>query len=220
MAAVSDLYVEWPEATISIATTKKPLGLAYWASNVWDHSKLGSDGKIWRSTKFSCLAMLESGGHDIHPDQVELVMAMATGNSIYASEALLQDPSLPDHSGVSAFEGIRRIIGNVGYPGVVLLTPPPTPRVLQVDETRGRFVQADQFDGMLRDLFTQTSLHLKFTEFKVPLASARGAVDADVVLREAIISVMRVSKTRRRQMYGATPRDDSRGATQDYNHVG
>ncbi|KAF4954433.1 hypothetical protein FSARC_12137 [Fusarium sarcochroum] len=189
MAAISDLYAGWPEATISIATTKKPLGHAYWTSNVWNHSKLGADCKLWRSTKFSCLAMLESGGHDIHPDQVKLVLAMATGNSIYTSEALLQDPSLPDNSGVSTFTGIRRIIGNVGHPGVVLLTPPPIPRVLQVDETKGRFVQAGQFDGTLRNLFTQTSMHLKFTEFKVPLASARGAVDADVVLREALISV-------------------------------
>ncbi|KAF4495955.1 hypothetical protein FAGAP_7889, partial [Fusarium agapanthi] len=189
MAAVSNLYAEWPEAIISVATTKKPLGSSYWASNVWNHSMLGLDGKLWRSTKFSCLTMLESGGHDIHPDQINLVIAMATGNSIYASEALLQDPSLPDNSSLSAFQGIRRLTGNVGYPGVVLLIPPPMPRVLQVDETRGRFVQAYPFDGTLHNSFAQTSIHLKFTEFVVPLASARGAVDADVVLREALISV-------------------------------
>ncbi|KAF5983481.1 hypothetical protein FCOIX_3212 [Fusarium coicis] len=89
MAAVSDLYAKWPEAIISVAATKKPLGSSYWASNIWNHSNIGLDGKLWRSTKFSCLTMLESGGHDIHPDQINLVMAMATGNSIYASEVLL-----------------------------------------------------------------------------------------------------------------------------------
>ncbi|KAF5663486.1 hypothetical protein FCIRC_11132 [Fusarium circinatum] len=189
MAAVSDLYAEWSEAIISVATTKKPLGSSYWASNIWNNSTLSLDGKLWRSTKFSCLTMLESGGHDIHPDQINLVIAMATGNSIYASEALLQDPSLPDNSGLPYFRGIRRLTGNVGYPGVVLLIPPPMPRVLQVDKTRGRFVQAYPFDGTLQNSFAQTSIHLKFTEFVVPLASARGAVDADVVLREALISV-------------------------------
>ncbi|KAL5083334.1 hypothetical protein Trisim1_001785 [Trichoderma cf. simile WF8] len=188
VSAISDLYSDWSGATISISITKRPIGCAYWASNIWKQTGIGK-GKFWRATKFSCLAMLESGGCDIHPDQVELVMAMATGNSIYTSEALLQDPILQDHSGESAFKGIRRIHGNLGYPGIVMLIPPPTPRILQVDPTRGRFVQAASFDGRPGNSFTETSLHLKLTDYKFPLASARGAVDADVVMREALISV-------------------------------
>ncbi|KAI8962600.1 hypothetical protein F5Y11DRAFT_322112 [Daldinia sp. FL1419] len=100
--------------------------------------KIGGSLDVWRAIKFSCLAMLESGGHDIYPDRVKLVMVIITGSSIYASEAILQDPTLLDRSGFVEFLGIQRIVGNVGHPGIVMLIPPPTPRVLQLDPTRGR----------------------------------------------------------------------------------
>lgn len=187
-SAISDLYSDWPGATMSIGITKQPIGRAYWAANAFDQTERKEEA-FWRAIKFSCLAMLESGGCDLHPDQVEHVMAMATGNSIYTSEALLQDPALQDHSGQPAFKGIRRIHGNLGYPGVVMLIPPPVPRILQANSMRGRFVQAASFDGQAKNSFTQTSLHLKLTDYKIPLASGRGAVDADIVMREALISV-------------------------------
>ncbi|EHK40690.1 hypothetical protein TRIATDRAFT_320993 [Trichoderma atroviride IMI 206040] len=188
ISAISDLYSDWPGATMSIGITKQPIGRANWATNVFDQTEREEE-KFWRAIKFSCLAMLESGGCDLHPDQVKHVMAMATGNSIYTSEALLQDPALQDHSGKPPFKGIRRIHGNLGYPGVVMLIPPPVPRVLQANSMRGRFVQAASFDGQPKNSFTQTSLHLKLTDYKVPLANARGAVDADIVMREALMSV-------------------------------
>ncbi|KAK1250535.1 hypothetical protein MKX08_010538 [Trichoderma sp. CBMAI-0020] len=188
VSAISDLYSDWPGATMSIGITKQPIGRAYWAANAFDQTERKEE-KFWRAVKFSCLAMLESGGCDLHPDQVEHVMAIATGNSIYASETLLQDPALQDHSGKPAFKGIRRIHGNLGNPGVVMLIPPPVPRVLQANSMRGRFVQVASFDGQPKDSFTQTSLHLKLTDYKFPLANARGAVDADIVMREALISV-------------------------------
>ncbi|KAI5459036.1 hypothetical protein BGZ63DRAFT_465761 [Mariannaea sp. PMI_226] len=189
MSAVTDLYREWPEATISISITKEAIGTAEWASYVWDNVDKLCDSKTCRSVKFACIAMLESGGYDIHPRQTELVMAIATGSSIYASEALLQDPVAPDKSGLPAFKGIRRIFGNLGHAGVVMLIPPPTPRKAQLDQMRNRMHQGLVFDGCLMDDFSETSLHLKFTEFNVPLASGPGAVDADVVMREALISV-------------------------------
>ncbi|KAI1408435.1 hypothetical protein F5Y13DRAFT_204797 [Hypoxylon sp. FL1857] len=187
VSAISDLY-DWPEATISIGITRQPLGSALWTDNVWNHSMIGGNANFWRSTKFSCLAMLESGGHDIRPDQVELVMAMVTGNSIYASEALLQDPIESDCSSLPQFKGIRRLTGNVGHAGIVMLVPPPTPRVLQQDTT-WRLDKVNTFDGQLQSPFKQTSLHLKLTEYKIPLAGARSAIDPDVVIREALISV-------------------------------
>ncbi|KAM0459599.1 hypothetical protein ACHAPV_005312 [Trichoderma viride] len=171
VSAISDLYSDWPGATMSIGITKQPIGHAYWAANAFDQTER-TEEKFWRAIKFSCLAMLESGGCDLHPDQVEHVMAMATGNSIYTSEALLQDPALQDRSGKPAFKGIRRIHGNLGYPGVVMLIPPPVPRMLQANSMRGRFVQAASFDGQPKDSFTQASLHLKLTDFKIP--DARG----------------------------------------------
>ncbi|KAL6908296.1 hypothetical protein GGI43DRAFT_137146 [Trichoderma evansii] len=108
---------------------------------------------------------------------------------LFILQKLLQDPALEDNSSKSAFKGIRRIHGNLGYPGVVMLIPPPVPRILQASPMRRRFLQAASFDGQPGNSFTQTSLHLKLTDYKFPLASGRGAVDADIVMREALISV-------------------------------
>lgn len=78
VSAISDLYSDWPGATMSIGITKQPIGRAYWAANAFDQTERKEE-KFWRAIKFSCLAMLESGGCDLHADQVEHVMAMALG---------------------------------------------------------------------------------------------------------------------------------------------
>ncbi|KAI1169835.1 hypothetical protein F4777DRAFT_162614 [Nemania sp. FL0916] len=186
LADISRLYRNWPEATILIGITRRPLALAHWASRL--------EGKVTsrsfhRSTNFACLAMLESGGHNLHPDQLELVMAVAAGNSIYAAESLLQDPSGGDKSNDERFDGIRRIVGSVGHPGVVLLISPPEPRTLELDANKGRFTCITRFDGVLKSTFEETSLHLRLTGLKIPLALAPGAIDADVLFHEAIVSV-------------------------------
>jgi hypothetical protein len=77
--------------------------------------------------------MLETGVHDLHPDQLESVFAMSSGNSIYVAESLLQDPSSPDQSSQPKFQGIRRILGNLDRPTKVMLVPPQAPRVREPD---------------------------------------------------------------------------------------
>ncbi|KAM7213524.1 hypothetical protein V8F06_011079 [Rhypophila decipiens] len=179
MCAISELYRDWPGATISIGVTKKPLGLAHWAaslentrsrplkSRLTPTRELGLTPTFHRFIKFSCLIMLESGGHSIHPDQLELVMALAAGNSIYTSECLVQDPFIEDQSGKRSFRGIKRILGSLGHPGVVLLIPPSAPLAMEVESGLSRFSQAETFDG----------------------TPSPGAIDADVVMREALVSV-------------------------------
>lgn len=203
IAAISELYQHWTGATIKISVTKSPIGAARWAQNLTGetfdlssklagpehyHTKL-SISKMYRATKFACIIMLESGGIDLHPDQLELVMGIATGNSIYAAEYLLQDPTLEDRSGKSSFTGIQRIIGSLGEPGIVCLVPPQTTKRIQLDDTRHRLIRQDVFDGKLTDRFDQSSLHLSLTAWNLKLAVAQGSIDADVSLREALISV-------------------------------
>ncbi|KAF2115886.1 hypothetical protein BDV96DRAFT_520274 [Lophiotrema nucula] len=190
LAVISELYCDWPEATIPISITKQPLGRAYWTTLLGkENQNSAASPHVLRSIKFSCLAMLESGGHDIHPSQLEQVMALAAGNSIFAAEALLQDPLQEDRSGQPGFRGIQRVVGSLGYPGVVMLVPPPSPMVYSVDSCTRGLLQAENFDGKSRDFFGNTSLHLRFTKLAIPLASAKGAIDADVVMREALIQV-------------------------------
>ncbi|CZR51179.1 uncharacterized protein PAC_01054 [Phialocephala subalpina] len=114
---------------------------------------------------------------------------MASGNSIFVAEALLQDPSKQDRSDLPSFTGIRRILGTLDRPGIVMLVPPQAPRVREPGLRSWKFVHQAAFDGYLKDSFQQTSLHLTFTEYKIPLAVAPGAVDAEVLILEALIPV-------------------------------
>ncbi|GKT61446.1 hypothetical protein ColTof3_08785 [Colletotrichum tofieldiae] len=149
----------------------------------------GADHRFHRSAKFSCLAFMEYGNHDIHLGQVEHVMALATGNSIYAAEYLLQDPYKSDKSATASMHGICRILGNIGYPGIVMLVPPPEPLSLKLGSSIGRHVSADRFSGDATDRFRTTSMHLRCTDFTIRVAGAQGAVDGDVVIREALVQV-------------------------------
>lgn len=199
---ITYLYNEWPGATVSIDVTKTAIGAAHWAKAMFiegrakdgqqsakRHPDMDPQATVFRSAKFACIAMMESGIQDLYPSSLKSVMAMASGNSIYVAESLLQDPSQIDGSGLPEFSGIRRILGNLDRPGIVMLVPPQAPRIRKVDMSSWRVVKQTLFDGQSRDHFGQSSLHLSFTNFEVPIAIVPGACDADVVLLEAFVSV-------------------------------
>jgi hypothetical protein len=197
IAAASKLYSEWPEATVSVDITKRSLGLAHWADSLTLPASFDDDIRVqdsslsddYRSSKFACIAMLESGVHNFYLNQLGSVLAMASGNSIYVAESLLQDPSKPDRSNLPAFRGIRRIHGNLDRAGIVMLVPPHAPRIREPDLKSWRTAQQANFDGLPVNLFKHTSLHLSFTDFEVPIAIVSGAYDPEVILLEALISV-------------------------------
>ncbi|PMD15323.1 hypothetical protein NA56DRAFT_733882 [Hyaloscypha hepaticicola] len=198
---ISDLYNEWPGATLSIDITNTAIGAAHWAPEISQlreengqqsapgRSNPNSQAAVFRSVKFACIAMMESGIQNLYPNSLKSVMAMSSGNSIYVAEALLQDPSQVDRSGLPEFKGIRRILGNLDRPGIVMLVPPQAPRIRKVDMSSWRVVKQTSFDGQPTDHFAQSTLHLSFTDFEVPIAIVPGARDADVVLLEAFVSV-------------------------------
>ena len=183
VAMASKLYEEWPEATVSIGITQKPIGFARWAMMLPPY--IGSRN---RASKFACIAMLETGVHELSLDHLEPVLALASGNSIFVAEALIQDPSKTDRSSVVEFVGIRRILRNLDRPGIVMLVPPQQPRIREPDLNSWKVVQQAPFDGIPANLFNQTSLHLSFTDFELPIAMATGAFDPEVTLLEALIS--------------------------------
>ena len=62
-------------------------------------------------------------------------MAISSGDTLYVSEMLLNDPSQ------SLTElGIRCLVGNIGRPGMALLLPPRNPMLLEpgVDTEHGQ----------------------------------------------------------------------------------
>lgn len=62
----------------------------------------------------AAIAILESGTHDLFPEPLNQVMAMAAGNSKYVAESLLQNPTEADRPYLPPFRGMRRIYSDYG----------------------------------------------------------------------------------------------------------
>ena len=141
--------------------------------------------KLDRATSFACIAMFDSGLYDSDPDELDNVMAMSSGDSIYASVALLNDPSENSHS-----QDIARIRGNIGRPGIAYLVPPRDPLIKKAAINEWPNISRENFDGQIKDSFHNTSLHLAFTgaQSRVNLEFS-GAQDDDVYMLETLISV-------------------------------
>lgn len=110
---------------------------------------------------------------------------LSTGDSMYTAMPLACDPfKCP-----LGYE-MKRMVGNIGRPGISLMTPPAIPKVRKVDETSWSYTPHAKFDGKFDDSFQHTSMHLSFTRYKLPISvDAHGdqAVEANFV--EALISV-------------------------------
>ena len=175
LAEAGRIYRELPEATVSITIVEHPM----WKVSYYD--SLSSS----LAAKFTCIAMFETGSHTVNPEQLQSVMAMSSGNSIYVANALLQDPLEPNSYGP---QGISRIVGNIDHPGVVMLAPPQAPLVREEDPGNWRIINHHKFDGKAESCFSGTSLHLSFTRYEIPLSVSIGAVDAEMSMVETLIS--------------------------------
>ena len=138
-----------------------------------------------RAEAFACVAMFESGNYDIDPNDLGSVMAMSSGDSIYASVAVLGDPSEASHS-----HAITRVRGNIGRPGLAYLVPPRDPLITKVAISEWPDISRESFDGQIKDSFHSTSLHLSFTGAQSRLnLEFSGAQDDEVYMLETLISV-------------------------------
>lgn len=174
LAEADSLYRRLPGATVSISIVDNP---------IYKFSCFESQYSL--AAKFACIAMFETGSHTLSSDQLQSVMAMSSGNSIYVANALIQDPLEPNSHGP---QGITRIVGNIDHPGVVMLAPPQAPLVREEDLGNWHVINHHKFDGKVESCFSGTSLHLSFTKFEVPLIVPVGAVDAEMSMVETLIS--------------------------------
>ncbi|KAI1256861.1 hypothetical protein MGN70_001988 [Eutypa lata] len=129
--------------------------------------------------------MFESGEFDIDPLSLQAVMALSSGDSIFAASSLLSDPT---ENTIEA--PIQRVFGNLGRSEMILLVPPKTPVLRGNDAGAWNVINHEEFDGQFENSFSSTSLHLTFTDFELPLdIGVRGLRDARVVLKESLISL-------------------------------
>lgn len=177
------LFSTMPGAVLSLSAFTSPLDTKRWSRGLLaDPDMLKTR---WRASAFAYITMVESGGHDVDVTRMESVMALAVGDSIYVAAPLVQDPSFNFRR-----QPIKRILGNLGRPGVSLLVPPANPRTKEVDNDSWNLVNHTPWDGKFEDNFEHVSLHLAFTEFEMPVdIGARGMRDHEVVIVEAAVQV-------------------------------
>ena len=138
-----------------------------------------------RSQTFACIAKFESGHLNFEPSLLEEVFALCSVDSIYVTNALLCDPCEQPHQ-----IELRRIVGNDGRAGVAMLISPQVPEMEKAKLEAWSFINHADFDGELQDSLEDTSMHLSFSGYKLPLKiGASGHQDVDAFLLKSFIRV-------------------------------
>ena len=205
--AAKRLYSGLDGAKVDLQVTSRTLNKARW----WD--RMTPDFTKFLPVTLACIAYFETGGLDVDPDSIGSdTFALCHSNSIFVAAGLLADPSdaiklkLKDDTSFKAdiplraeplpekspwfFTPIQRIIGNVGKPGLGFLVSPANPKMRKLDYSSWHMISHEPYDGSTQDNFQQTSLHLSFTGFELPLdAGSRGRRDVSGNFLETAVSV-------------------------------
>ncbi|KAI1080784.1 hypothetical protein F5B20DRAFT_570240 [Whalleya microplaca] len=136
--------------------------------------------------KLKYIAYFDTGIHllkQVHGSR--RILGISVGNSIYIPSRLLNDPYSTCHP-----SGISRLLGNLGRPGLTLMTTPERPEARDINLNSWRLA-SNEFNGSQLDCFSSTSLHLSFTEWVAPLyqSSAVGQHGFEAVHAEAVVSI-------------------------------
>jgi hypothetical protein len=193
LTTAASLYQNLRNATVELRAAEQPLFDHEWVPqetrtepsvfHVFNRYSLG------REHMFACVAKFESGTFNFHSSAMNGVLAISSGNCIYVASCLLQDPCVQ-----ASNETIERVVGNLGKTGMCLLVCPAVPQVRSVFEDI-RLVNHYPFDGKQEDCFAETSLHLSFTEWQLPIdVGSRGNRDVQASYVEAAIGLYDRSK--------------------------
>lgn len=199
----SKVYRNLDGATISLKLISRPLHKSTWlpqplvysGSNRDMHS-ITDNGRtaslvpatpisLSRQQSFACIAGFESGSIHLDPQELDYALAMCSENSIFVAAVALSDPF--DHA---APDNIKRLVGNIGRPGICFLVAPQDPRIRDLSDQYNVVTHAP-YDCKRENNFKGTSLHLSFTNWAFPLeASGVRTIDQDVLVVESVISVL------------------------------
>lgn len=186
-AMMAEIYRLLPGATISALVLRQSINKAKWIPKSVYESLNDSQTSLTLPQAFACVAMFESGTCNLDPYTLSEVFAMSSGNSLYVAGSLLCDP----YEQPSPTE-ISRVVGNVGRAGITFLISPPDVKTRQADPEKWMAINHNRFDGTAENYFQQTSIHLSFTDYEIPLIteeSPQHIIDRAVVLVETLLSV-------------------------------
>jgi hypothetical protein len=180
LSIAKTIYDDLHYATVNLAVVGQPLHQAKWIRSENSQPELPE--------RFSCIAMFESGTFNIAPEHLHRVMALAVGNSIYVADFLQCEP--PVHT-LGHTRGITRITGSIGRSEMAMLVSPATPPPLRaLDFKNWNIINHNTFDGNCQNCFQNSTLHLSFTDFELPIdVGTRGIRDTEAILLETVVSL-------------------------------
>ncbi|KAK4206319.1 hypothetical protein QBC37DRAFT_133716 [Rhypophila decipiens] len=137
----------------------------------------------------SLIAYFETGKDLLGGESSETfgrLLGACIGDSIYIPRKIILDP----YDQAETSQRFTRLLGNIGKPGLTLLTCPRQPDSRDNATSNWRQCSAP-YDGVPEDMFRQTTLHLSLTEWSSPLwgSSAVGERDSNGIHAEAVVSV-------------------------------
>ncbi|KIN03218.1 hypothetical protein OIDMADRAFT_119365 [Oidiodendron maius Zn] len=190
-ASATEVYKLLPGATVSTSIASRRLWLSKWIRPEFkkktDQPHLFWNQQLFRGEALACIALFDSGSYDLDPDGLSKVFALSSGNSIYVAAPLLCDP----HE-MPLEREVRRVVGNIGRPGLAFLIPPTEPKIRKPNNESWMHINHAPFDGKIEDCFQQTTIHLGFTAYNLPLrddSQGDNIIDRPASLVETIISV-------------------------------
>ncbi|KUI63298.1 hypothetical protein VM1G_12048 [Cytospora mali] len=200
LGTASRLYKLLPGAPVALRLLEGSIPSLRWVPNSLQPyasssnpllNRIFGSFSLSRSEALACVSTFDTGTLHISSMELKDVLAVSSGNSIYALSMMLSDP----HEVCEEFE-LTRIIGNVGQAGVTMLTSPLEPRIVKPGYDSWQVINHAPFDLTCEDYFSQTSLHLSFTGYEQPVASSvtHGARDVEARYIEALVSVYNGSK--------------------------
>ena len=174
----SNVYASLSSAEVDLSIGTFPLHEALWVP-----ASTGTELSMQQA--LACVTLFDTGTINLDPDTLNDVLAISSGNLIYASETLFCDPFLPP-----SLSQLHCLIANVGKPGLALLLASKqyTTRPLELDSWQ--LVNHTKYDGKFENNFGGTSLHLILTGYEQAISSTRhGNRDKEVYYLEVAISV-------------------------------
>lgn len=214
MTFIRDLYRDMEGATVDVRAIKADFRKALWVTTALEsqgdvetgakdtriinitHTDRGSRvvpalaaRDYGPSTCFACIAMMETGSYNLNPAELRSVFALCSAESLYIATALLQDPAASGSDGDSCL--VRRYTGSIGRAGMAFLVPPKEPEIRSYDHVdEWHLCDHKQFDGVMEDHFTSTSLHLSFSQASQAInIEFSGGRDVEAYFLETLISV-------------------------------
>ncbi|KAG4274379.1 hypothetical protein FPRO04_09337 [Fusarium proliferatum] len=190
-----NVFESLPCLSVQIQCLEKPLLDAYWAKRKMGFGRYFSASSSGGSTPGKSPYSADSMhcqilshlmcGYDIHESAIPLhMMGLSFEDSIIVPASLLLDPG-------KKVPGFTRILGNIGRPGLTLLTAPVNPMLAPLDEGTWRVSNLNSFNGKPEDMLNTTSLHLSFTDWSQPLSSGGPSGNRDVQgsCMQAVVSI-------------------------------